>query len=111
MLWVTTGVANLANYSFKFHYKTGKSNVEVDALTHIPWDREECETLDNWTVKAIMAECCCKVYLFELYMGYVSTSHKVQLASPAPGISIANKKVGVVSAANIKHAQWITEQN
>ena len=34
-------VASLANYDFKLHYKTGKSNVEADALLYIQW---ECVT-------------------------------------------------------------------
>ena len=34
-------VASLANYDFKLHYKTGKGNVEADALLCIQW---ECVT-------------------------------------------------------------------
>ena len=30
-------VASLANYNFKLHYKSGKLNVEADALSRIPW--------------------------------------------------------------------------
>ena len=29
-------VASLANYNFRIFYKTGKTNVETDALSHIP---------------------------------------------------------------------------
>ena len=33
-------MANLANYNIHiFFYKTGKSNVEVYALSRIPWDK------------------------------------------------------------------------
>ena len=31
-------VANLANYNFKIFYKSGKVNVEADALSHTPWE-------------------------------------------------------------------------
>ena len=31
-------VASLANYNFKIFYRSGKLNVEVDALSQIPWD-------------------------------------------------------------------------
>ena len=31
-------VASLANYNFKIFYKSGKLNVEVDALSCIPWE-------------------------------------------------------------------------
>ena len=82
--------------------------MEADALSHIPWDREECDTLDNCTLKAIIAGCFCKVALFKPYVGYLSHSHKVHLAPPSPGISIVNKKVDVASAAKISNAQWIS---
>ena len=32
-------VAALANYNFQLHYKTGKLNVEADALSQIPWQK------------------------------------------------------------------------
>ena len=112
MLWVNAGLPAWQTTTLnKLHYKTVKSIVEADALSHIPWDREECDTLDNFTVKAIMAWCCCKVALFKPYIGYHSTFHKVQLASTAPGISIVNKKIGLASAAKISDMQWTTEQN
>ena len=31
-------IANLANYNFKIHYRSGKSNIDADALSWIPWD-------------------------------------------------------------------------
>ena len=31
-------IANLANYNFKIHYQSGKSNIDTDALSRIPWD-------------------------------------------------------------------------
>ena len=31
-------VASLANYSFKIFYRSGKLNVEADALSQIPWE-------------------------------------------------------------------------
>ena len=50
----------------QLYYKAEKSNAEADALSHIPWDRGECETLDDCTVRAIMPGCCCKVALLSL---------------------------------------------
>ena len=50
-------VANLANYNFKLHYKSGKLKVEVDALSRIPWEWEEVSyTLDTIAVKAIISK-------------------------------------------------------
>ena len=31
-------IANLANYNFKIHYRSGKSNIDADALSRIPCD-------------------------------------------------------------------------
>ena len=39
-------VASLANYNFWFHCKSGKQNVESDALSCIPWKRDTETTLD-----------------------------------------------------------------
>ena len=46
-------VASLANYDFQIFYKSGKSNVEVDALSRIPQDGHIM--LDKPTIKAIMS--------------------------------------------------------
>ena len=45
-------VASLANYDFRIFYKSGKTNVEADALSRIP--RNNHVILDTLTVKAIM---------------------------------------------------------
>ena len=34
---VTGGVARLANYNFNIHYRSGITNVDADALSHIQW--------------------------------------------------------------------------
>ena len=46
-------VASLANYDFRIFYKSGKSNVEADALSQIP--RDGHIMMDKPTVKAIMS--------------------------------------------------------
>ena len=33
-------VARLADYNFNLHYKSGKSNMDADALSRIPWTKE-----------------------------------------------------------------------
>ena len=45
-------VASLANYDFRIFYKSGKTNVEADALSRIPQDNHTI--LDTPTVKTIM---------------------------------------------------------
>ena len=47
-------IAFLANYNFHIHYKSGKSNVEADALSRI--DLEKCdETIQANSIQAIVA--------------------------------------------------------
>ena len=46
-------VASLANYDFRIFYKTGKSNVKADALSHIP--RASTILIDAPAVKAIIS--------------------------------------------------------
>ena len=54
-------VARLANYSFNIHYRSGITNVNADALSHIQWpdilsdpDMVDCdETISTQSIKAI----------------------------------------------------------
>ena len=48
-------VASLANYDFRLFYKTGKSNVEADALSRIPADGYY--ELESPVVKTILKSC------------------------------------------------------
>ena len=53
----TTGqrwVASLANYNFQIFYKSGKLNVEVDALLHIPWESTQVEHMEPLIVKTML---------------------------------------------------------
>ena len=45
-------IAALANYNFSLHYKSGKTNIEADALTRIPNQVEKVH-IDNDAVRAI----------------------------------------------------------
>ena len=48
--WITC----LANYNFHIHYKSGKSNVEADALSWIDWEKCD-ETIQANSIQAIVA--------------------------------------------------------
>ena len=43
-------VAQLATYNFKISYRSGKANVEADALSWIEWE----QTIESEAVKAIL---------------------------------------------------------
>ena len=45
-------VASLTNYNFRLFYKTGRTNIEADALSRIP--REEYNELESSVVKALL---------------------------------------------------------
>ena len=47
-------VASLANYNFKIFYKSGKLNVEVDALSCIPWESTQVEHMEPLIVKTML---------------------------------------------------------
>ena len=47
-------IAGLADYNFHIHYKSGKSNIEADALSKIDW--EKCDvTIQADSIQAIVA--------------------------------------------------------
>ena len=47
-------IAGLANYNFHIHSKSGKGNVEVDALSRIDWEKCD-ETIQANSIQAIVA--------------------------------------------------------
>ena len=47
--WIT----GLANYNFRIHYKSRKSNVEADALSRIDWEKGD-ETIQADSIQAIV---------------------------------------------------------
>ena len=47
-------VASLANYNFKIFYKSGKLNVEADALSCIPWENTQVEHMEPLIVKKML---------------------------------------------------------
>ena len=47
-------VASLANYNFKIFYRSGKLNVEADALLRIPWENAQMDHLEPLIVKTML---------------------------------------------------------
>ena len=47
-------IPGLANYNFHIHYKSGKSNVEADALSRIDWEKCD-ETIQADSIQIIVA--------------------------------------------------------
>ena len=47
-------VASLANYNFKIFYKSGKLNVEADALSCIPWENTQKDHMEPLLIKTML---------------------------------------------------------
>ena len=47
-------VASLVIYNFKIFYKSGKLNVEADALSHVPWESTQVEHMEPLIVKTML---------------------------------------------------------
>ena len=47
-------VASLANYNFKIFYRSGKLNVEADALSRIPWENTQVDHLEPLIVQTVL---------------------------------------------------------
>ena len=47
-------VASLANYNFKIFNRSGKLNVEADALLHIPWESTQMKNVETLIVKTML---------------------------------------------------------
>ena len=48
--WVTS----LANYIFKIFYRSGKLNVEADALSQIQWENKQVDYMEPLIVKTML---------------------------------------------------------
>ena len=99
-------VASLANYDFKVYYKTGKSNVDADVLSHIPWDRIEdtAETVDTVAVKDILAGCSYSSAPFEPFIWYLSGEREVPVQSLNTEVTAVSKQVKVSVPIGLKNS-------
>ena len=59
-LWV----ASLANYNFQLHYKTAEANMEADALSCMPWGREDFCNFGYLCYKNLYGWVSCNVAVF-----------------------------------------------
>ena len=66
--WVTS----LASYNFMLHYRRGKSNVDADILSRIPWDKSEMATLVPSAIKAIAGSCLLQTNSLSIAEAYVN---------------------------------------
>ena len=87
-------VANLANYNFKIHYRSGKSNIDADALSQIPWEIVQADHVQiGPIVKSTVLTCQTAIKMPHL-----------------PNAVIAIKELIVRSDYQLSKSQWRDEQ-
>ena len=96
-------VATLPNYSFQLHYVTGKSNVEADALSHIPW-QQYGTGMPRFKLhdKVTITSCTAETFLFEAYSG--------KTVIPPQSESLFLGKLQVDLNPSITNQEWREQQ-
>ena len=77
-------VASLAKYNFTLYYRSGKSNVDANALSRIPWEETKMATLDPKATKAIEGSCLLQpksLSVAETYISFNPLAVKALLAN------------------------------
>ena len=81
------GVAALAAYNFTLNYRPGKTNVDADALSRIPWDREQ--TVEPETEGHLLGNVITKAgCVMECYTGHTTT-----VPEPVPKVELGKMSV------------------
>ena len=60
------------NYNLTLHYRSGKSNVNANTFSRIPWEESEMATQDPKAIKAVMSSCFLQPKSLSVAQGYVS---------------------------------------
>ena len=84
----------MANYNFKIHYRSGKSNIDADALSRIPWDVVQ---VDHVQVGLIVKS---------TVLAYQTSIRMPHL----PNAVIATKELVVRTDFQLSKSQWRGEQ-
>ena len=89
-------VASLANYNFKIFYRSGKLNVEADALSQIPLENTQVDYMESLIVKTMLqSKLVTNVDIPEMY----------------PQLKVIQKSMVVDSSPKLTHDDWIKEQS
>ena len=95
----TTGqrwVASLANINFKIFYRSGKHNVEADALSRIPWENTQVNHVEPLIVTTMLQS---------------KLGTKVGIPDVNPQLNFILKSMVVDSSPKLTHNDWVKEQN
>ena len=89
-------VASLANYNFKIFYRSGKFNVEADALSQIPWENTQVDNMEPLIVKMMLQS---------------KLMDNVGVPEVDPQLNLIQKSMVVDSSPKLTHSDWIKEQS
>ena len=84
-------VASLANYDFNIHYRSGKQNIDADALSRIKWQHD-----DAVVVKAILAR---------------GLNANIMIPQPFEQNTIQCHNINLAGAPKISKEEWVKEQS
>ena len=88
-------VANLTNYNFKIFYKSGKLNVEADALSSIPWENTQVEHMEPLIVKMMLQS---------------KLDSETSLPSEYLPVNLLLKSMTVDTTLKLTQKDWVKEQ-
>ena len=89
-------VASLANYNFKIFYRSGKLNVEANALSRIPWENTQVNHVEPLIVKTMLQS---------------KLETKVGIPDVNPQLIFILKSMGVDSSPKLTYDDWVKEQS
>ena len=84
-------VASLTNYNFKIFYRSGKLNVEADALSRIPWENTQVNHLEPLVVNTM-------------------SQSKLETEEYS-WLNVIQKGMVVSSISKLTHSEWVKEQH
>ena len=89
-------VASLANYNFKIFYRSGKLNVEVDALSQIPWENMQVDNMEPLIIKTMLQS---------------KLANDIGMPEVDPQLNLIQKSMIVDSSPKLTHSDCIKEQS
>ena len=91
-------VARLADYNFNLHYRSGKCNVDADALSRIPWTKRYDKLIDESTMKAI------------INIGTVTNHNNTAVEFSSALQHEINLGAGKITPSKMTNREWVEEQ-
>ena len=88
-------VASLANYNFKIFYKSGKLNIEADALSCILWENTQVDHMEPLIVKTMLQS---------------KLGSETSLPNECPPVKLLLKSMIVDSTLKLTWNDWTKEQ-